>query len=79
MTVIPRSGSAKFVSLQTLVQFGGIQFGGGFPNRRRGQLLLRIKSESDRAMHSEELFRRGTNSMPAWQAVRPHSAHFVHT
>ncbi len=48
---------------------GGVSFGGpgdGFPNRRRAERLLCIKSACDRLLHSEELFTRVTDSTPAW-------------
>ena len=48
--------------------FGGA--GDGFPNRRRVQRLLCIKSACDRLLHSEELFTRVTDSTPAWQSRR---------
>jgi len=49
---------------------GFTAWGGGFPNRRRAERLLSIKSECDRLMHSEGLFIRVTNSRPAWQGRR---------
>ena len=46
----------------------------GFPNRRRAERLLCIKSECDRLMHSEGLFIKFTNSTPAWQGGRSTAA-----
>ena len=43
---------------------------GGFPNRRRAQRLLCIKSACDRLLHSEELFTRLIDSTPAWRGRR---------
>lgn len=48
--------------------FGGA--GDGFPNRRRAERLLCIKSACDRLLHSEELFTRVTDSTLAWQGRR---------
>ena len=48
--------------------FGGA--GDGFPNRRRAERLLCVKSACDRLLHSEELFTRVTDSTPAWQGRR---------
>jgi hypothetical protein len=48
--------------------FGGA--GDGFPNRRRAERSLCIKSACDRLLHSEELFTRVTDSAPAWQGRR---------
>jgi hypothetical protein len=48
--------------------FGGP--GDGFPNRRRAERLLCIKSACDRLLHSEELFTRVPDSTPAWQGRR---------
>ena len=51
----PRPCSSGFCEGPTAL----LSRGCGFPNRRRAEPLLRIESECDRSMHSEDMLTRG--------------------